>query len=306
MTAVRRIAALAVASGLAALAGVVPAQPALAHGATTQPISRTAACTPGAKESAGDACKAASAANGRPFGNFDNLRVPGVAGKDKQFIPDGNLCSGDLPEFSGLDLARDDWPASKVTAGQKLDIAYAGTIPHKGKFRVYLTKQGYDPKQSLGWDDLTTDPIIAVTDPPLRDGKYRFGGKLPADRSGRHVLYIVWETTSTPDTYYSCSDLLVTAVKKEAAPVTTKAAPARPAASRSPEPGAVLQPTDAAPARAAQESWLTRAGDDTTVIGQQIVSGAVIVLVGVAIAMGVLHLRRRRTTQEVPRRLGKR
>lgn len=306
MTAVRRIAAFAVASGLAALAGVVPAAPALAHGATTQPISRTAACTPGAKASSSDACRAAAAANGRPFGNFDNLRVPGVAGRDKQFIPDGNLCSGDLPEFSGLDLARDDWPATKVTAGAKIDIRYAGTIPHKGKFRVYLTKPGYDPTKSLGWDDLSAEPIAAVTDPPLTGGSYRFTGKVPADRSGRHVLYIVWETTSTPDTYYSCSDLLVTGVKKEAAPVTTRAARGKPLASRSPEPGAVLQPTDAAPARAAKESWLTRSGDDQVAVGQQIVSTSVIVLVGVAVAMGVLHLRRRRATQEVPRRFEKR
>jgi predicted carbohydrate-binding protein with CBM5 and CBM33 domain len=308
MTAVRRIAALVVASGLAALAGVVPAQPVLAHGATTDPISRTAACTPGNKASASDACKAASAANGRPFGNFDNLRVPGVAGKDKQFIPDGNLCSGDLPEFSGLDLARDDWPAGKVTAGQKIDISYAATIPHKGKFRVYLTKQGYDPKRPLGWGDLSAEPIFAVTDPPLTSGSYRFGGKLPVDRSGRHVLYIVWQTTSTPDTYYSCSDLLVTAVKKEPAPATAKAAPVKPLASRSPEPGAVVQPADAAGPGVppAKESWLTRAGDDRVAVGEQIVSTAVIVLVGVAIAMAVLQLRRRRGTQGVPRRFEKR
>ena len=100
------------------------------------------------------ACRAAREANGGPFGNFDNLRVPGVNGKDKQRIPTGNLCSGGLPGFQGLDLARDDWPATRLTAGKTISIRYATTIPHEGEFRVYLTKQGYDPKEPLGWDDL--------------------------------------------------------------------------------------------------------------------------------------------------------
>lgn len=308
MTAVRRTLAFAAASGLAAVVGVVPAQPASAHGATTQPISRTAACTPGSAESSGAACKAASAANGQPFGNFDNLRVPGVAGRDKQFIPDGSLCSGDLPEFAGLDIARPDWPATKVTAGQTLAIRYATTIPHRGKFRVYLTKAGYDPGEKLGWDDLSAKPIITATDPPVRDGAYRFSGKLPADRSGRHVLYVVWETTSTPDTYYSCSDLIVKAAVVAAAPLRTAAGPQ---ASRSPEPGAVAQPAEAAGpapgagAPAAEESWLRR---DTghVAVGEQIISTAVIVLVGVGAALAFLWLRRRRTPQQIHRRFEKR
>jgi chitin-binding protein len=312
MTAVRRTLAFAAAAGLAAVAGVVPAQPALAHGATTQPISRTAACTPGSKDSAGAACKAASAANGRPFGNFDNLRVPGVAGRDKQYIPDGDLCSGDLPEFSGLDLARADWPATRVTAGQRLDIRYATTIPHQGKFRVYLTTPGYDPGEPLGWDDLSAEPIITATDPPVRDGAYRFSGKLPADRSGRHVLYVVWETTSTPDTYYSCSDLIVKAAAGAAAPPRTTAGKTGPQASRSPEPGAVAQPADAAGpaagagAPAAEESWLTRDGGEHVAVGEQIVSTAVIVLVGVGAALAVLRLRRGRPGQQIARRFEKR
>jgi chitin-binding protein len=313
MTAVRRTLAFAAASGLAAIAGIVPAQPALAHGATAQPISRTAACTPGSKESSSAACQAASAANGQPFGNFDNLRVPGVGGKDKQFIPDGNLCSGDLPEFSGLDLARDDWPATRVTAGQTIDIRYATTIPHRGRFRVYLTKPGYDPGRPLGWDDLSAKPIITATDPPVRDGAYRFSGKLPTDRSGRHVLYVVWETTSTPDTYYSCSDLIVKAAAAAAAAPRTTAGGTGPQASRSPEPGAVAQPAEAAGpasgagAPTAREAWLTRTGDGERVaVGEQIVSTAVIVLVGVGAAVAFLRLRRRRPLQRMPGRFEKR
>ena len=105
-------------------------------------------------------------------------------GRDKQVIPDGNLCSGNLPAFSGLDLARADWPATRVTAGKTLAIRYATTIPHKGKFRVYLTKSGYDPKKPLGWDDLTAKPIITATDPPVRDGAYRLAASCPPTAAG--------------------------------------------------------------------------------------------------------------------------
>ena len=314
MTAVRRTLAFAAASGLAAVAGVVPAQPALAHGATTQPISRTAACTPGQQ---GLGRRRVQGRARRPTAGRSATSTtcgcPGVAGRDKQLIPDGNLCSGDLPDFAGLDLARADWPATRVTAGQTLAIRYATTIPHQGKFRVYLTKAGYDPEKPLGWDDLSAKPIITATDPPVRDGAYRFSGKLPADRSGRHVLYVVWETTSTPDTYYSCSDLIVKAAAVAAAPPKTNAGKAAPRASRSPEPGAVAQPAEAAgPASGRRRSRRPRSRGSpapATAItwrwGEQIISTAVIVLVGVGAATAVLRLRRRRAPQQIHQALRK-
>src|SRR5688500_5007750 len=260
MIVVRRTAALVV----VAVATLFPAAPALAHGAPIQPISRTAACATGGEQAGAAACQAARAANGRAFGTFDNLRLPGVNGRDREFIPDGSLCSGDLPEFQGLDLARTDWPATKLDAGSTLTIRYRGTIPHRGTFRVYLTKQGYDPKQPLGWDDLGSKPILTAQDPPLRAGSYRMSAKLPKDRTGRHVLYTVWQTSSTPDTYYSCSDLQLKASAAVAA--TTRAAGAtsspKPKASRSVEPGVVASPQEAAgPAVAgapqeSEETWL--------------------------------------------------
>ncbi|PRY33470.1 lytic polysaccharide monooxygenase [Pseudosporangium ferrugineum] len=302
MRSVRRIAALAVSGGIAAAVAVLPAVPALAHGAPTSPISRTAACAAGGEEADAAACRAARAANGRPFGSFDNLRVPDVAGKDRQFIPDGNLCSGDLPEFQGLDLPRTDWPSTRVAAGTTLSVTYAGTIPHEGTFRLYLTGAGYDPRKPLGWGDLT--PLAEIKDPPLRGGAYRMSVKLPKDRSGRHVLYTVWQTSSTPDTYYSCSDL----VFKQARTRTAVAGPAKkptPKASRSAEPGAVAVPPDAqSPAAAAaappagRESWLSPAAaesQDRVALGHQIVIAALIVITGVSAGAGFLRLRASRS-----------
>jgi chitin-binding protein len=185
------------------------AGPARAHGAPTDPVSRVVACSPeGGGRAGAAACRAAVAANGVPFTAWDNLRVANVDGRDRQVVPDGKLCSGGLPGYKGLDLARADWPATRMTPGGTLTMRYVSTIPHTGTFRMYLTKPGYDPAGPLSWSDLPVKPFAEVTDPALTDGAYRVEATLPSDRAGRHVLYTVWQNSSTPDTYYSCSDVV--------------------------------------------------------------------------------------------------
>src|SRR5690349_1644942 len=300
-TVARTLAAL-VAAGCAAVAGLGPALPAAAHGAPVRPISRTAACATGGSDRAASACEAALAANGQAFGDVDNLRVPGVNGRDRAYVPDGRLCSGGLAAYRGLDLARTDWPATRLTAGSRLTVVYQAPIPHAGSFRLYLTRPGYDPAKPLRWADLDAEPFLTVADPPLAGGAYRFHGTLPADRTGRHVLYTVWQTTSTPDTYYSCSDLILRPAKPAAAPAPQRRSrpPAKPS---HPAPAAVTGLGDAAGAvPAAQESWLDRAGDDNRIaLGQRIVSGALLVLVGLTAGLALVRIRRARAAK-LPRR----
>jgi chitin-binding protein len=268
MTAHRTAAAAAVAVALPFLLTPLAAGPARAHGAPTDPVSRVVACSPEGGSRAGSAaCRAAIAANGAPFTAWDNLRVAGVNGRDRQVIPDGRLCSGGLPAYRGLDLARADWPATRLTAGAPLTLAYSSTIPHTGTFRLYLTKPGYDPAKPLTWSDLPTRPFATATDPSLAKGAYRIAAKLPADRSGRHVLFTVWQNSSTADTYYSCSDVVFTraanGAEKDtgAAGAGASAKPtraAKPAPAKTPEPSKAPPTTEAAPAPA---EATTRAGD---------------------------------------------
>lgn len=177
-----RLAACAVAAAL-----VWPAAPASAHGAPTTPISRTAACARGGEDTGTAACVAARKANGGGFGSFDNLRIADVGGRDREVVPDGELCSGGLDAFKGLDLPRDDYPATKVTAGTTLSVRYRATIPHAGQFRIFLTKTGFDPTKRLTWADLGTRPLATITDPPLDDGAYEMRVTLPEARTGRHI-----------------------------------------------------------------------------------------------------------------------
>ncbi|MFB6957570.1 lytic polysaccharide monooxygenase [Streptomyces sp. NPDC056309] len=202
----RRTAAAAAVSALLTLWAAGPVQ---AHGAPTDPVSRVFACSPDGGGRAGSAaCRAAVAANGAPFTAWDNLRVANVGGRDRQVVPDGKLCSGGLPAYKGLDLARADWPSTRLVPGAGLTMSYASTIPHEGTFKLYLTRQGYDPVKPLTWSDLPAQPFAEVKDPPLTGGAYRIGATLPADRTGRHVLFTIWQNSSTPDTYYSCSDVV--------------------------------------------------------------------------------------------------
>ena len=56
-----------------------------AHGSPTTPISRTAACADGGAETGSAACRAARKANSGS-GNFDNLRIADVGGRDRQVV----------------------------------------------------------------------------------------------------------------------------------------------------------------------------------------------------------------------------
>ncbi|MEU0185753.1 lytic polysaccharide monooxygenase [Streptomyces sp. NPDC006207] len=245
-----------VVAGTAALLPLALAGPAAAHGAPVSPVSRAAACASGSGQYVGTAaCRAAAAANGgsRPFADWDNLRVAGVAGRDRQVIPDGKLCSGGLAAFRGLDLPRSDWPATRLTPGAAFTMAYGTTIPHQGTFRLYLTKEGYDPTRPLTWSSLASDPFVKVTDPPVPGGAYRISGRLPSNRTGHHVLFTIWQNFSTPDTYYSCSDVVF--------PAAAAKAPAKPAKPAKPSPAsAAATPEAAASKGTASPSAIRTAG----------------------------------------------
>ncbi|MFF1305470.1 lytic polysaccharide monooxygenase [Streptomyces sp. NPDC058307] len=205
----RRKAAAAVAVGLAPFVLTVPAAaPASAHGSMGDPVSRVSQCyAEGPESPKSDACRAAVAAGGtQALYDWNGIRVGDANGRHQELIPDGRLCSADNDEFKGLDLARADWPATRVRSGS-YTFRYRVTAPHKGTFTVYLTKPGYDPTQPPAWDDLDlSHPVATATDPVASGGFYTFSGTLP-ERSGRQLLYAVWQRSDSPEAFYSCSDV---------------------------------------------------------------------------------------------------
>ncbi|MBD3002896.1 lytic polysaccharide monooxygenase [Streptomyces sp. 5-10] len=284
-------------AAVGALLGALPclftalaAPPAQAHGAPTDPVSRTFACSPeggGAARSA--ACRAARAAGDPEAADWDNVRIAGVAGKDRERIPDGKLCSGGLEAYRGLDLPRADWPATRLSPGADLTLTYRSTIPHTGTFELYLTKEGYDPTRPLTWADLEAKPFATAKDPALVDDAYHIEATLPAGRTGRQLLYTIWRNTSTPDTYYSCSDVVL-------------GAPAKGSSGAAPSSGAAAPPSQAAtePSRAAAPP--SRATSDVSAADEDdgnttpvlLAGGASVLVLGAGVAATV---RRRRPSR---------
>ncbi|GAA0472937.1 lytic polysaccharide monooxygenase [Streptomyces sp. NPDC046215] len=196
------------------LLGIVPlaltaltAAPARAHGSLTDPVSRVSACfAEGPEHPRSAACKAMVAAGGtQPLYDWNEVNIGDAAGRHRQIIPDGKLCSAGRDKYKGLDLPRADWPGTKLAAG-KHTFRYRATAPHRGTFALYITKDGYDPKKPLKWADLEAKPFAKVTDPALKNGSYVFDGTVPK-RSGRHLIYSVWQRSDSPEAFYTCSDV---------------------------------------------------------------------------------------------------
>jgi predicted carbohydrate-binding protein with CBM5 and CBM33 domain len=212
--------ALATAAGILALPGA-----AQAHGALQVPGSRTWLCyqdgrnpSTGAVEPKNPACAAAVAQSGTTslYNWFAVLRSDG-AGRVSGFIPDGQLCSGGTGgpyNFTGFNLARNDWPQTHLTAGASVQFRYNDWAKHPGTFYLYITKDGYDPTKPLAWSDLEPTPFDQVTNPPANggpgtdDGHYYWTGKLPAGKTGKHLIYSVWSRSDSTETFYGCSDVV--------------------------------------------------------------------------------------------------
>ncbi|MFD7392091.1 lytic polysaccharide monooxygenase [Streptomyces sp. NPDC059852] len=205
----RRKAAAVAALGLTPLAlTALAAAPASAHGSMGDPVSRVSQCyAEGPESPKSAACKAAVAAGGtQALYDWNGIRIGDAGGRHQELIPDGRLCSAGHEEFKGLDLARADWPATSVSSGS-YTFKYRVTAPHKGTFKVYVTKQGYDPSKPLAWGDLDlAHPVASAVDPVAEGGFYTFSGTLP-ERSGKQVLYAVWQRSDSPEAFYSCSDV---------------------------------------------------------------------------------------------------
>ncbi|MFI5527569.1 lytic polysaccharide monooxygenase [Kitasatospora sp. NPDC051853] len=206
MPVLRRLApALLLASALTATAG-----PAQAHGSLQKPLSRIEGCyLEGAEHPKSAACQAAVALGGTPaLYDWMSLRIGEAAGRHRQLIPDGKLCSAGDPTYRGLDLPRADWPATRLTSGAAYTFEFRATAPHKGTFELYLTNASYSPTKPLTWANLDPKPFLTATDPQLSNGSYLLPGRVPAGRTGRQLVYVIWQRSDSPEAFYSCSDVV--------------------------------------------------------------------------------------------------
>ncbi|MCP2331221.1 MULTISPECIES: lytic polysaccharide monooxygenase auxiliary activity family 9 protein [Actinoalloteichus] len=209
---------------LAGLAGMfalaIPPQVALAHGGLTYPQTRTYACyvdglaggIGGDLDPTNPACADAIEMGGKNalWNWFGNL-LPDAGGRHQEIIPDGRLC-GPGDTYAAYNQARTDWPTTTMPAGETVTIRYNAWAPHPGTWYQYVTKDGWDPTQPLKWSDLEPEPFDVVTDPPINGSgphgaEYTWSADLP-DKSGRHIIYSIWQRSDSPEAFYNCSDVI--------------------------------------------------------------------------------------------------
>jgi chitin-binding protein len=204
-----RFPALALLAAGAAVLGL-RAVPALAHGTMTTPHSRVYACAQGNIENPSDpACRAATAISGtQTFYNWMGINQANANGNHRGVVPDGTLCSGNNPTFSGLDLARSDWQATPIApdANGRFLFKFRGTAPHATRDWVfYVTRDSWDPNRPLAWGDL--EEFCRLGNTPLSaDGTYHLSCPLPK-KSGRHVIYNTWQRSDSTEAFYTCMDV---------------------------------------------------------------------------------------------------
>ncbi|MEU6244398.1 lytic polysaccharide monooxygenase [Streptomyces sp. NPDC047024] len=121
----------------------------------------------------------------------------------------GELCGVENGDSGGLDLVGADLSTPRVHGGP-YTFTYRVTTRHQGRFKVYVTKSGYDPARPLTWSSLDlAHPVARAADAAPSDGVYTFTGTLP-ERTGRQVLYAVWHRSDGSDGsewFHSCADV---------------------------------------------------------------------------------------------------
>ena len=196
---------------LAALMALMLISQTFAHGSMETPISRIYQCRKeGPERPKSAACKAAVQVGGTQA-LYDWNGVNQLAGGNhKAFVPDGQLCSGGNEKFKGMDLARNDWVAQTIAPDNagNYEFIYHATAPHStAYFKFYVTKDGYDPLQPLKWSDLEDPPFCTITSISLQNNRYHMTCPLPKNKSGKHVIYSVWQRNDSAESFYSCSDV---------------------------------------------------------------------------------------------------
>lgn len=171
--------------------------------------------------------------------NFINYAAPGFSYANE--VPNGTISSAGINDgvknflnFSGLNTPSANWATTPATAGQALPVTWLATAPHDPSyFDVYFTKQGFDITSApltwgvldfLGrWEKGTALPVTNSAQRNPIDGNainvtYDWTVPIPADRSGRHGMVVVWQRRdSAGEAFFSTSDLMVAPIPEPTA-----------------------------------------------------------------------------------------
>lgn len=185
---------------------VLPLQSLFTHGTVTNPPSRVWNCfQEGPEDPDSPACIDAVALYGtQALYDWNEVARMDANGMHQQIIPDGQLASAGRPDkYGGLDQVRGDWVVTSVIPGP-FTVTWTNTAPHETLYYdVYITKADWTPDQPLTWNSLER---LVRTDPRPASTIDNIDIILPP-RTGRHVIYSIWQRSLSPEAFYSTSDV---------------------------------------------------------------------------------------------------
>ena len=185
-----------------------------AHGSVTDPPSRNYGChqrwgsdhlNPN-MHLTDPMCAQAWKADANAMWNWNGLYRNGVAGNHQGALPNGQLCSGGLAEggrYRALDTVG-AW--NTATKPRQFTLTITDQAKHGADYlRIYITRQGVNTATTpLRWSDLE---LVNTT------GRYPTTGLYQAQvnagsRTGRHVVFTIWQASHMDQAYYLCSDVI--------------------------------------------------------------------------------------------------
>jgi predicted carbohydrate-binding protein with CBM5 and CBM33 domain len=201
---------------------VLSTGPALAHGNVTGPASRNYGCFErwGSRfqdpvmQTQDPMCWQAWQANPNAMWNWNGLFREGVAGNHQAAIPDGQLCSAGHTEsgrYNAMDTVG-NWQATSV--GNSFNVHLFDGARHGADYIwVYVTKPGFNPTTTaLKWSDL--DRVAQIGNTPAAQWPVQQSDGVAIDvpvslsgRTGRAMVYTIWQASHLDQSYYFCSDI---------------------------------------------------------------------------------------------------
>jgi chitin-binding protein len=217
--------ALVVALTAMLLLPLMPAGNAAAHGSAIGPASRNYGCwqrwgndfqNPN-MATQDPMCWQAWQYDTNAMWNWNGLYREQVGGNHQAALPDGQLCSAGRTgngRYNAMDVPG-AWQTTQLSTN--FTFRMHDQARHGADYvRIYVTRQGYNATtQPLRWSDLElraqTGRILPGVGTPESNPALN-GVTISVDvtapgRSGRHVVFMIWQASHFDQSFYSCSDV---------------------------------------------------------------------------------------------------
>ncbi|MFB9234912.1 lytic polysaccharide monooxygenase [Plantactinospora siamensis] len=206
---------------LSGAAAVILPHAASAHGSVIDPATRNYGCwqrwgdrfQDPAMATEDPMCWQAWQANPQTMWQWNGLYRNEVGGNPQAVIPDGQLCSAGHTQGGLYDSLDAIGPWKTTSIGANFRIKLFDQAKHGADYiKVYVTRQGFNElTQPLRWADLELVGQIGNTPaaqwtPETNGVSIQVAGSAPG-RTGRHIVFTLWQASHMDQGYYLCSDV---------------------------------------------------------------------------------------------------